>query len=645
MRVTSTPLLVDVGASPGAMRVVNEGPSELRYGTDQLMMEFNETLAPGAQVTFTAPRFVSTAPGTSTNVRVLEVKPPVPDDPMPQIMRMANYLLRRSADDRRESISNGARNVTIMTRDHGAEPIEGLYDGWIGLGDTAGIDAEDPDPETSEDTSTTTKLNSTRMSQSVMFLSKLSDYLSRNGGGNGQVLDGAARLARTLLRLQWRGVPYGSDKLLRRGSFMLGPQDRRTSALSTGMCVRAMLYAFQATDNPAFLNSALAGCEFLLRACNPNAAWGASTSDPNAPGYGFEPLENDNFAGFVDVDTTDQVSSPCSTKNLTASRALWEVGQFIGGTLGAEYKSEAVRTANFLMTGVFEGYDAFFPRTMVHSAVANATILAGATSANLSATGPVALPTSYPFDLLGAASTITVTGAPVGSVFPINAAPKQFTSGTRFTGVNSLVTAAWVQSKSHVWQDDAWHRLGDVVKSGTLGSDCIELGLDSLAKMVVEGADLNCTLEDLIDAHTLYYYDTPHGGALYAQGHTEYASEIGDGTYGPLYDGLKPGPQMFRFPVGAREGVAPDGKVLRAYGNGGDLQDACTLAPFRAVLDPDSYAHAYDVVYYALDVGAILDGHLKTQWSIGTIQDTSKRGTFNIAQAGYGLLSGLTKEL
>lgn len=351
MRVTSRPVLIDVGVTPGATRVVNEGPYTVSYGTDQTMATALDSIPANGQVLISGPRWFATTGSQTTNLKVLDVAPVGSD--IQTLEQMVAYLLTVSTDSRGETYPNGLRRWIRLTRPHGAALMPGPVEAYIGQSEDAAPGAPAQETETSDEDSDDVWFNTTSSSLALLFLANYALYTDKRP----DLVTATERFGQSLMRYQWVGTPTSTDAFLRRGSFMLTASDSRATSFGTGLAVRALLQAYKATGNPDFLNSAIAGADFLVRMSDPNTYWGAAS--PN--GYSVSPINrltsSITWYGFCDrIDSTDKVSTYCSSWNIVAARALYELGAFIGQT---SYVTVATQARDFMASQILNGYDYF----------------------------------------------------------------------------------------------------------------------------------------------------------------------------------------------------------------------------------------------------------------------------------------------
>jgi hypothetical protein len=180
----------------------------------------------------------------------------------------------------------------------------------------------------------------------------------------------------------------------------------------------------------------------------------------------------------------------------------------------------------------------------------------------------------------------------------------------------------------HAHADDAWHRLGDLVSSGTVGTDQVEYGLKSLYK-------LGYSTSLLQTAYTTFR-DLPHSGAL-AVGGLPAAENSDGGTFGASYDAAACWTGYFRLGT-----LGTNSRPDRFYGTYYDSQGWGTLAGFKALLYPEDYEAGRELIAQTIvHHGALLDESFDTRWSAASTYDYATKGTIPIASAGIGLLDAL----
>lgn len=190
-------------------------------------------------------------------------------------------------------------------------------------------------------------------------------------------------------------------------------------------------------------------------------------------------------------------------------------------------------------------------------------------------------------------------------------------------GDGSKVTVAWPNVTSHVYNDHAWHRLGDLANTGSVGTDNPEYGLKSLLALGYDDgliAEVYTTLRDL-----------PHSGAL------GIAAENSDGgAFGLAWQKAVTWCGYLRLDT-----FAINGRPDRQFGTYYDTQGAGTLAGLKKILFPADYAESLHVLENVIYHGALLDQNFDTKWSAASGFDWATKGTIVIASAGNGMIDAL----
>lgn len=183
----------------------------------------------------------------------------------------------------------------------------------------------------------------------------------------------------------------------------------------------------------------------------------------------------------------------------------------------------------------------------------------------------------------------------------------------RNTTPPNKVSNSWPNDSESPGGDGAWHRMGDKVDTGTVGTDQIEYGIDALW---VTGYD-----ETQIKTAYDYYCSLTHADP------TSY--------FGQAYDSEVCWTGYFRLDSSVYNGES------RAYGSYYDSQGAgCTLA-FKRAFYPEQYKKTTELLAVLPTSGALLDEQYRTIYSDATSYVFATKGVIPIASAGIGLLDGL----
>jgi hypothetical protein len=168
------------------------------------------------------------------------------------------------------------------------------------------------------------------------------------------------------------------------------------------------------------------------------------------------------------------------------------------------------------------------------------------------------------------------------------------------------VSVSWPNSSSHTFADGAWHRLGDVALTGTVGTDQIEYGLDALLSLGYDTAALLTAYQ--------YFRDLPN---------------YDTGDFGNGYSGAICFTGFWK--------LAPYGEN-KAFGTYYDVQGAGTLLYFKQQLAPADMTRSLQLILLAVDRGSLVNQVFQTIYSNGTGFTYYTKGTIPIAKAGIGLL-------
>lgn len=459
--------------------------------------------------------------------------------------RVKDWLLTESTDERGETLPNGLRRAVQIRRATGATRYPGPVELWVGQLEAA----EDPggagaDPEVQEENTDAKRLNTTAAGQALYFLARYALY---DPGRRRELLPHIERFGRALLPYQ-----YADSATLRRGGFPLASNYTPSSAFGTATIGKAMLYAYKASGNTSFFQSALSAADYLLRLADPNTYW--------FPAYGVNPINRTSggttWYGFCDrVDGADKIFTTSTTWNLVAASFLYEMGSYTGVTA---YTTAATEARDFMATGALEGRDYF------------------AVSSNVDAT---------------------------------------------------YVSVAWPNVPSHVYNDHAWHRLGDPTSSGSVGTDNPEYGLQALYQTGYSVSAIRSA------------YDTfralPHSGAL-SVGGLPAAENSDGGTFGAAFNSAISWCGYFRLGT-----LGTNSRPDRQYGTYYDSQGAGTLAGLKAAEYPSDFEQSRTVLENVTYHAALLDQNLDTKWSAATGYDYATKGTIVVASAGTGLIDAL----
>jgi hypothetical protein len=183
----------------------------------------------------------------------------------------------------------------------------------------------------------------------------------------------------------------------------------------------------------------------------------------------------------------------------------------------------------------------------------------------------------------------------------------------RNTNPPSKVSNAWPNNSSGISGDGAWHRFGDYVDTGTVGTDQIEYGLDALW---ATGYDIQ-TLKDVYE----FYCSLEHADP--------------GSSFGANYDSEICWTGYFRINSPEYNGES------RAYGSYYDSQGAGTTLAFKKALFPEHYKKTTGLLAVLPYSGALLDENYNTIYSDGNGYKFATKGVIPIACAAIGLLDGL----
>lgn len=179
----------------------------------------------------------------------------------------------------------------------------------------------------------------------------------------------------------------------------------------------------------------------------------------------------------------------------------------------------------------------------------------------------------------------------------------------------TYVSLAWPNDTNHVYADHAFHRLGDVIGSGTVGTDQIEYRLVALWHLGYSLAAVKTAYET--------YRDLPH--------------DTPTTDFGAAFDAGRCFAGYFRL-TGTTLGDAGD----RHYGSYYDSQGAGELLAFKRVFYPADYALARQITDIITDRAALLDENLDTiWWTTIPAYHYATQGTIPIAAAGLGILDSI----
>lgn len=179
------------------------------------------------------------------------------------------------------------------------------------------------------------------------------------------------------------------------------------------------------------------------------------------------------------------------------------------------------------------------------------------------------------------------------------------------TSPSAHVSVDWPNSSSHDYADGAWHRLGDVANTGTVGTDQVEYGLMALY-------DAGYDLEELQTAYEFYR------GLAHA--------DAGSTPFGDAYDGAICFPGYFRLDSPVYGGGD------RAFGGYYDVQGAGTLLRWKFDQYPTDYNASLPMVQEASQHGALVDQNNATIYTAETGYVFATKGSIPIAKAGIALL-------
>jgi hypothetical protein len=177
----------------------------------------------------------------------------------------------------------------------------------------------------------------------------------------------------------------------------------------------------------------------------------------------------------------------------------------------------------------------------------------------------------------------------------------------------TYVSEVWPQSSSHDFNDHEWHRYGDVVETGTVGTDKVEYGLAALLKTGYSTSEIRTAYE--------YFRDMPHDNT---------------GSFGTSFNGGACFAGYFRLGNGVGA-PGPD----RHYGTYYDAQGAGTLLELKARFYPEDLLAAYHICEDITEHAALLDQNFDTRWSTTASYDYATKGVIPISEAGLGIIDAI----
>jgi hypothetical protein len=176
--------------------------------------------------------------------------------------------------------------------------------------------------------------------------------------------------------------------------------------------------------------------------------------------------------------------------------------------------------------------------------------------------------------------------------------------------------AEWPNDPSAAWNDHRFHRLGDVVETGTVGTDPIEYGLAALLEL---GYDRNVLLSTY-----LKYRNMPYMAPLGSFETAYHERDLGGICW----------PGFFRM-GNAVNAPGPD----RKYGSYLDSQGAGTTLPVKRALAPADYRRTVEFIINRItEHGALLTEDGYTKWSSDPPVWYGTKGTIPVAAAALGVL-------